>query len=206
MENFLNSALGGYPRTGQDPSGMRQLYAFSGEGYGDAAPWPGTADSACAGAAFHSPSPGTSVASATDATVPPLPGSPYHSSAAGDTVAQMTAHTPSAGTHGGGDVEAMNVALASCVIVSHALVGPREVLSPGRSSLEEDGLYPLRGAFIISLLIRTPLSPLHVPPSLHPPKARAYPPNAWPPPTHAGQGQSRPPGWVNVWPPPSTLA
>ena len=60
---------------------------------------------------------------------------PLHSSAAEDTVERMIARTLSGGKDGGADGGTIGVALALDVIVSDALVGPREVLSPGRSSL-----------------------------------------------------------------------
>ena len=91
---------------------------------------------------------------------------------------RMIARTLSGGKDGGADSGTIGVALALDVIVSDALMGPRRGVVSGRSSLGEDVLDPLRGAFIMILFERTPPSPIHVLARLHPPQLPAYPPKA----------------------------
>lgn len=151
----MSLSLGGYPRYDLPFPEPRSLSVLPAYVYAVLALASDNALPACVGAVFHSLSPGTSVVFATFATVPPLSGRPLHSNAAEDTAVQMVSCSPSGGK---GDA-AGAVALVFSAIVLDALVGPKEVLAPVRSSLGWEILVPVRGAFINDLSKKHDLSP-----------------------------------------------
>jgi hypothetical protein len=99
-----------------------------------------------AGAFFRSLWSGTPFGFATCATSPPPSGIPCHSSAAVDRAAERTFRSLSTGKFDG----AGGVALAFLVIVLDALVGPREVIAPERSSLGQEVIVSVRGVFLLN--------------------------------------------------------